>query len=551
MSKKNCIPVHINSQQTHTALHEHFPLHMKGHAQLFMPPKHVSAKKKIYLEIIEILVNRPDLFILKCRIRASSMFFGAKSQVVTLKIKSNAADIYDEYLHFKDFHACQMASLFPEVYFFATFHSIPKGDDGLKSWGCIAMEFFHLSLVDLFFAETHLKKKTTYELLVKNFELDFASISNNSNGMVICTDSIYSTAKRDLLASLLVTSLQLLRTLHQAHWIHGDSHLGNFMVNVCTLRVVMIDTERSFQSTSPMLKLSDMQELFAHAVRLSVETPYNGKWNMKDFTGVATLLHPLFNNLLYNKLMNCSPVSIAAQAGALTHLHMKQKILENFKEKKSPHLKKKDSSLIFFLLPVCNCFVRHDHSDRVNGCIFCNSDIHLLASELCQFDAIWKTITCSLFGIAFLDLRQTILDARILQRAIYDTGYQIIEKNRALIWKPVRHCIIRGEISFTILDGEPPLDWVAASFQRLYYFPMFQAQNADFSSVILQDISNIHSSASEEVAFLSSYVQQKQWVDFNVRLFRAWQRHLLEQPKLDFFWPPSSLPPPPGVHGAC
>jgi hypothetical protein len=497
MTKNSCIPVHVKNSSSHEIFQQHFSQEMKGYAQLFSAPQHISSKKKICLEIFEILFCKEDLFVLKCK-WTNPALFKVKTQVITLKLKSFAADIHEEYLHFKKLNECQLDVWFPKIYFFATF----QAKEHSNCWGCIAMEFFHLSLVDLFYMEKHLTKKNLYSILLQNFESDHchASLDSSGNGMLLCTNK---DTKKDLLTSLLVTALQLLRTLHQAHWIHGDSHLGNFMINVSNLKVVMIDAERSFQTTSTVLKMSDAQELFAHAVRLSVETPYNGQWNMRDLTGVATILHPLFTKQLVS---HTSSTTAIQPTESFTHLHLKQKIIDDFHDKCTVSDVK--NVFIFFLLPVCNCFVRHENSDRIQGCIFCKSQVHLIASALCQTDAIWKCTLNSMFFLPFIDLRQTVMDARILQRAIHDTGFQIIEKNKSLIWKSVRQCILNGEISFTILDGDPPLDWITASFQRIYYFPMFQDQNLDFSSHIIQNIS--HNSQKSEAEFLTSYTQQRQ-----------------------------------------
>jgi hypothetical protein len=537
MTKNGCIPVYVNNTSAHEILKEHFPQGMSGHAQLFKTPQHISSKKKIFLEVFEVLFQKEDLLVLKCK-WTNPAVFKVKTQVVTLKMKSFAADIHEEYLHFKELKECQLDVWFPEIYFFATFQS----KEHSNCWGCIAMEFFHLSLVDLFYVEKHLTKKNLYNILLQNFELDHSHVSLDSrgNGMHVCTNK---ESKKDLLTSLLVTALQLLRTLHKAHWIHGDSHLGNFMINVCTLKVVMIDAERSFQTTSTVLKMSDAQELFAHAVRLSVETPYNGKWNMKDLTGVATILHPLFNT----RLVPHTCLTTATQpAESLTHLNLKQKIIDDFHAKCT--VSNVNHMFIFFLLPVCNCFVRHENSDRIHGCIFCKSKMHLTASALCQQEAIWKSTLNSMFFLSFIDLRQTVMDARILQRAIHDTGFQIIQRNKTWIWKSVKQCILNGEISFTVLDGDPPLDWATASFQRIYYFPMFQEQNLDFSCHIIQNIS--HNSQKSEADFLASYAQQRQLVDSNAALFNAWQHHLSCHQSLDSFSTSSFLLPPPDVHGA-
>lgn len=528
--------VHLNTQ-THGHIHKHFSEEVQGKAQLFQMSKHTLKLKHIQLDVYEIIFEKTDMLVLKCKM-TTTFPSKVKINIITVKLKSFAADAYQEYLHYKEMDSCHLGHCFPRIYFFATFAST---SDPSTCWGCIAMENFHMSLVDIFFSEKHLSKKHLYNILLKNFELDSYPqqfFHGNSNGVLISTSP--KSAKKDLLTSLLITCLQLLRNIHHAHWIHGDSHLGNFMVNVCTMRVVMIDPERSFQSSNAVHKMSDMQEVFAHAVRLSVETPYNGKWNMKDFTGVATLLHPLFSTYFCKDNLPQSCVSHEAMA----HLHLKQKLLENFLGK-YVHVNPK-VFFVFFLLPVCNCFVRDDNEDRNKGCIFCKSRVFSVPCQLCQSELLWNTILETIFAISFIDLRQTILDARILHRAIHDTGIHVIHKNKTLIWEGVRQCLLRDEISFTVVDSDPPLDWASASFQRIYFYPMFADKESTFSSEVIQGIA-AQSHQTLEAAFLSTHIQQRLLVDSNVSLFSDWKTHLLDHPSMDSFL--SLLPPV--VHDAC
>ena len=87
---------------------------------------------------------------------------------------------------------------------------------------------------------------------------------------------------------------QLLNRLHQRGWVHGDTHLGNFLLCPKTWRVFLIDPERAFASTNPVQCLLDVQELIGHASGLLV-SPYDKKlWDMSDVWGVASkVLHPL------------------------------------------------------------------------------------------------------------------------------------------------------------------------------------------------------------------------------------------------------------------
>jgi hypothetical protein len=57
--------------------------------------------------------------------------------------------------------------------------------------------------------------------------------------------------------SLCLAVLRLLQALHQSGWVHGDSHLGNFVY--ANGRLYAIDFERSFCSTDPIQHLLDIQ----------------------------------------------------------------------------------------------------------------------------------------------------------------------------------------------------------------------------------------------------------------------------------------------------
>lgn len=57
--------------------------------------------------------------------------------------------------------------------------------------------------------------------------------------------------------SLCLAVLRLLQALHQAGWVHGDSHLGNFVYT--DGRLYAIDFERSFRSADPVQHLLDVQ----------------------------------------------------------------------------------------------------------------------------------------------------------------------------------------------------------------------------------------------------------------------------------------------------
>lgn len=84
--------------------------------------------------------------------------------------------------------------------------------------------------------------------------------------------------------SLCLTVLRLLRALHQAGWVHGDSHLGNFVY--ADGRLYAIDFERSFGSLDPLQHFLDIQEAFGHMSAILVHPERMYEWDMKDIPGI-------------------------------------------------------------------------------------------------------------------------------------------------------------------------------------------------------------------------------------------------------------------------
>jgi hypothetical protein len=82
--------------------------------------------------------------------------------------------------------------------------------------------------------------------------------------------------------SLCIAALQLLRSLHREGWVHGDSHLGNFVYS--DGRVFAIDFERSFASASKVQHLMDIQEAFGHISGLMMNAQH--EWDLRDIPGV-------------------------------------------------------------------------------------------------------------------------------------------------------------------------------------------------------------------------------------------------------------------------
>ena len=90
---------------------------------------------------------------------------------------------------------------------------------------------------------------------------------------------------QSLQLSVSLAALQLLRALHKEGWVHGDSHLGNFVY--CDGNVYAIDFERSFPSSDAIQHLLDIQELFGHISGILLDAQLHHQWDMLDIYGLA------------------------------------------------------------------------------------------------------------------------------------------------------------------------------------------------------------------------------------------------------------------------
>jgi hypothetical protein len=135
-----------------------------------------------------------------------------------------------------------------------------------------------------------------------------------------------------LQTAAIVACMELLQRMHSFGWVHGDTHLGNFLLNTKTWRVVAIDVERAFPSMDVAQHLMDMQELFGHATGLILSTAVCGGWDMLDIFGVSMGLHPELGDAARDNVMR--------------------------------------------MLPICTCFACDKSEERLDGCAKCQSDFY-------------------------------------------------------------------------------------------------------------------------------------------------------------------------------
>ena len=140
-----------------------------------------------------------------------------------------------------------------------------------------------------------------------------------------------------LQTATIVACMELLQRMHALGWVHGDTHLGNFLLSTTTWCVVAIDVERAFPTDDAGQHLMDMQELFGHATGLLLSSA--GGWDMLDINGVFNHMHPA-----------------AGAASKRRHDVMR-------------------------LLPICTCFACDNADERMDGCGMCQSTFYVRAVE--------------------------------------------------------------------------------------------------------------------------------------------------------------------------
>jgi hypothetical protein len=107
-----------------------------------------------------------------------------------------------------------------------------------KTWAGAFMDHYDMSVNAIIFPV----KGFNVKKLEASFEKARPDGSSGGHGVAMrYTPSGLQTAA-------LVACMELLQRMHSLGWVHGDTHLGNFLVNTKTWCVVAIDFERSFYS---------------------------------------------------------------------------------------------------------------------------------------------------------------------------------------------------------------------------------------------------------------------------------------------------------------
>jgi hypothetical protein len=236
-------------------------------------------------------------------------------------------------------------SLFLPVYFFC---EVTMPDN--SKWKGYCMQEGKYSLKDILFpADTisgalEQKKVLNTILQDKGFAMRFPitnTIGEDGGG----GEPVIFQAKQSLELSIAMAALRLLHRMHTQHrWVHGKSHLGNFMY--MKGKIYAIEFERSFASADPIQHLLDIQFLFGHVSGVLLN-PVHNNWDMHDILGLYLYRHPLM-----------SRSSLQGQEGQQLWTAKSS----NFSRRKT-----------LYMLPICTCFARPSTEHRLKGCDFCKS----------------------------------------------------------------------------------------------------------------------------------------------------------------------------------
>ena len=238
------------------------------------------------------------------------------------------------------------AGLFMPILFFCEVPCALQGDQAII-WRGYYMRRGDHSLRDILFRPSRMLPEEHDALLVRLLrdKERFARQQTEGGGV-----PVHFKPAQTLQLALSLTAFRLLQRLHRAGWVHGDSHLGNFVYSEG--RVYAIDFERSFATQDRVQHLLDIQETFGHLSCIMVRLGGGHEWDMKDLGGIYFHRHPLF----VRKQPNASrplPSPLQRRVGVPT------------------------GRRALYMLPACTCFTCPTQALRLKGCSLCKSRFNL------------------------------------------------------------------------------------------------------------------------------------------------------------------------------
>lgn len=340
------------------------------------------------------------------------------------------------------------------------FHCFVKICTGKETMGAIVMDLYDLCVVDvLFYHMGHTRKQTAYETLKRNFVANACTKNKSVIGTGdldkprgITINCSYNKVK-SLNNALIQACLKLLQSLHSLGWVHGDSHLGNFLIDTNKMRVVLIDLERTYKSISPVQQYLDIQELIGHASTALVDDPYNGAWDMRDVQGITSKLHPgvrIFSSITH---------------GLKEDLH---------------------GMKAFSMLPVCNCFSSEEQEERSMGCVYCKSKLNIETAKFYQTKKGFTSLLKSLEKCPIESIVVNVKKARAMTRLECKQTVEIFNKHSGLLSDKMRKISVRNLCLCTV-DGEDQFELMCRlRVQRTLYLGAFVRNGCSFGSSLVK-----------------------------------------------------------------
>ncbi len=314
----------------------------------------VEGKKVTHMEVCKVLYDgtpsSKKVMVFSCKLIDGS--------TVCLKLMDNN-DIYQNekraYENMLNPGCDAAADLFLKVYFFC---EVIMPDN--RAWKGYCMREAKYSVRDILTPPSSdpvsgaLAQRKILQDLLKDKESVLREDNSGEGGGM----KVFFQQDQSIQLSIAIAALHLMHKLHSKYgWIHGDSHMGNFMY--MNKRVYAIDFERSFASDDPVQHLLDLQEFFGHFSGILLNPLRVHEWDMRDIFGLYYYRHPLLTR------------------GSVST---------------SSNFSRRDT---MYLLPICTCFTCPTAELRNKGCQFCKSPLNTQSAKYMaeNFDAVIKDLS--------------------------------------------------------------------------------------------------------------------------------------------------------------
>ena len=441
------------------------PYTISGH--MVWGPMFHDAQGKVDFFAEESICKRTNLIILKCVMHIDE----ETDMLFCVKLRFPSNEIEDElkiYRSMEDDTAELVGNditiCMAKIYAFAKFQ-MDNGDE----WGALFMQYYDLNATE-FLYESHQcvrheavrKLLHNYEISSKRFVLDNVIEDMNDAKRGI---KIVHIPQRSLYTAITAACIQLIHRFHSFGWIHGDTHLSNFMIDVKFMRIVLIDCERSFKSENAVQRLLDIQEIIGHALKLTVSLPYKRTWDMREVQAVASYLHPL-NSISWIKKRKLDETD----STPLQFTKMYEDFSKNLDFEKK--IDSPDKMMVFVYLPLCSCFTRECQKSRMHGCVYCRSEANQKIANLFLDPTFQELAFIQLLRTSWNVLLHQVESCRIMIRDNHSMIKNLFCSNRETLI-PFFKKIKQRDLSITHFQSEVKIEQMDLFIQRLLYLGNF------------------------------------------------------------------------------